>query len=73
MNSIKNFQGYFNNKKEKKLHEEIQFHNSIQDWVVTTIYQLLTSAWKKAGLVELPWFNLSILTKPAYQQKNSPK
>ena len=31
MNSIKNFQGYFNNKKEKKLHEEIQFHNSIQD------------------------------------------
>ena len=24
--------------KKKKAHEEIKFHNSIQDWVFTTVY-----------------------------------
>ena len=27
-------------KKKKKKHEEIEFYNSIQNWVFTTIYQL---------------------------------
>ena len=26
--------------KKKKTHEDIEFHNSIQDWVFTTVYQL---------------------------------
>ena len=34
----KTFQGCFENKKKKKQHE-IEFHNSIQDWVFTTVYQ----------------------------------
>ena len=34
----KTFQGCFENKKKKKQHE-IEFYNSIQDWVFTTVYQ----------------------------------
>ena len=34
------FQGFF----KKKTHEEIEFHNSIQDWVFTTVNQLEKSA-----------------------------
>ena len=26
--------------KQKNTHEEIEFHNSIQDWVFTTVYRL---------------------------------
>ena len=49
------FQGCFKNKKEKA-HEEIEFHNSIQDLIFTTVYQLLKSAWKNAwmGILSFP-------------------
>ena len=30
--------------KNKKAHKEILFHNSIQDWVFTTVYRLEKSA-----------------------------
>ena len=33
-------------KQTKKKHEETEFHNSIQDWAFTTVYQLQKSAWK---------------------------
>ena len=35
-------------KRKKKTHEEIEFHNLIQDQVFTTIYQLQESAKKNA-------------------------
>ena len=35
-------------KKKIKADEEIEFHNSIQDWIFTTIYQLWKSASKNA-------------------------
>ena len=34
--------------KKKKALEEIEFHNSIQDLIFTTVYQLLKSASKNA-------------------------
>ena len=30
----------FQKQKRKKTHEETEFHNSVQDWVITTVYQL---------------------------------
>ena len=41
------FKGASKTKKKKK-HVEIEFHNSIQDGVFTTIYWLWKSAWKNA-------------------------
>ena len=37
-------------KQTKKTHEETEFHNSIQDWAFTTVYQLQKSASKNASL-----------------------
>ena len=36
----KSFKGVSETKKEKKTHEETEFHNPIQDWVFTTVYRL---------------------------------
>ena len=30
----------FSKTKMKKIHEEIEFHNSIEDWIFTTVYML---------------------------------
>ena len=34
---LKVFQGFF--KKKKNTHEDIEFHNLIQDWVFTAVYR----------------------------------
>ena len=46
----KSFLGVSKTKKKKKTHGEIEFHNSIQDRVFITIYQLKKNAWKNAFL-----------------------
>ena len=45
---MENISRVFQKQKPKKLHEEIELHNSIQGWVFTTVYQLQKSAWKNA-------------------------
>ena len=30
----------FSKTKKKKTHEEIEFYNSIEDWIFTTVYRL---------------------------------
>ena len=37
---MENISRVFQEQKRKKSHEEIEFHNLIQDWVFTTVYQL---------------------------------
>ena len=37
---MENLSGVFQKQKRKKTDEEIEFHKSIQDWVLTTIYWL---------------------------------
>ena len=45
---MENLSRVFQNKKEKK-NKEIEFHNnSVQDWVFTTVYVVVESAWKNA-------------------------
>ena len=61
------FKGASKTKRKKKTHEEIEFHNSIQDWgVFITVYQLQKSAWKNAwkgeGGFELCTDNFSLST-----------
>ena len=48
---MENLSGVFQKKKKKKkkkAHEEIEFHNTVQDWVFTTVYWLKKSVWKNA-------------------------
>ena len=45
---MENFSSVIHNQKRKKIDEEFEFHNSIQDWVFTIIYWLQKSAWKYA-------------------------
>ena len=54
-------------KTNKKTHEKIDFHYSIQDWVFTTVYQLSESVWKNAcnaemffNFIELPLIPINI-------------
>ena len=43
---MENISSVFQRQKRKKTHGETEFHNSIQDWVFTTVYRLQKSAWK---------------------------
>ena len=46
---MENVSPVFQKPKRTKTHEEIEFHNSIQDCIFTTVYQLQKSAWKNFG------------------------
>ena len=48
---MENLSWVFQKQERKKTHEEIEFHNSIQDSVFTTVYQLQKSAWKNACML----------------------
>ena len=37
---MENFSKVFQKQKNKNTNEEIEFHNSIQEWVFTTVYRL---------------------------------
>ena len=48
---MENLSKVFQKQKRKKTQEEIEFNNSIQDWVFTNIYRLYKSAWKNAYIL----------------------
>ena len=48
---MENLSKVFQKQKRKKTQEEIEFNNSIQDWVFTNIYRLYKSAWKNACIL----------------------
>ena len=45
---MQNYSTVFQKQKRTKTHEEIEFHNSIQDLYFTTVYRLQKSVWKNA-------------------------
>ena len=51
---MENFQGFWT-------HEEIEYHNSIQDWVFITVYRLSKSASKNssAGTAGNKWVKIN--------------
>ena len=70
---MENLSGVFQKQKRTKAHEEIEFHNSIQDWVFTTVYRLKKSVWKNAcvcnSLFPLSFVYNILISKSLYLNK----
>ena len=56
---MENLSRVFQKQKRTKSQEEIEFHNSIQDWVFTTVYRLKKSVWKNACLDACEYKNIN--------------